>query len=224
MNKEITVSNEEYTISTLDIADMMGMQHKNLLRKLEGRTEKGKHIKGYIEILDEHQMEPVEFFIKNSYVDDKGETRPCYEVTKMGCEFLANKFTGEKGVLFTAKYIKRFHEMEDALKQVQQEQNNTLGKIPENLLLERETDWYSTRKSKINYVRDKFDMTKREYMHRILEGINEYYNFDSARKKFIALNDRLPWNNSEVISYFPQLRKIADEILYNDMKCCLDEE
>lgn len=224
MDKEIKVSNEEYTISTLDIADMMGMQHKSILRKLEGRTEKGKHIKGYIEILGKNQMVPSEFFIKSSYVNEQNKTMPCYEVTKMGCEFLANKFTGEKGVLFTAKYIKRFHEMEDALKQAQQEQSNTLEKIPENLLLEKETDWYSTRKSKINYVRDKFDMTKREYMHRILEGINEYYNFDSARKKFIALNDRLPWNNSEVISYFPQLRKIADEILYNDMKCCLDEE
>lgn len=224
MDKEIKVSNEEYTISTLDIADMMETSHSKILRKLEGRTEKGKHIKGYIEILGEAQMGSSEFFIKSSYVNEQNKTMPCYEVTKMGCEFLANKFTGEKGVLFTAKYIKRFHEMEDALKQVQQEQNNTLGKIPENLLLERETDWYSTRKSKINYVRDKFDMTKREYMHHILEGINEYYNFDSARKKFIALNDRLPWSNSEVISYFPQLRKMADEILYNDMKCCLDEE
>lgn len=44
MNKEIKVSSK-------------------ILRKLEGRTGKGKHIKGYIEILDEHQMEPVEFFI-----------------------------------------------------------------------------------------------------------------------------------------------------------------
>lgn len=63
MNKEITVRNEEYTISTLDIADMMGMQHKSILRKLEGRTEKGKHIKGYIEILGENQMGSSEFFI-----------------------------------------------------------------------------------------------------------------------------------------------------------------
>lgn len=46
MNKEITVSNEEYTISTLDIADMMETSHSKILRKLEGRTEKGKHIKG----------------------------------------------------------------------------------------------------------------------------------------------------------------------------------
>lgn len=44
MNKEIKVSSK-------------------ILRKLEGRTGKWKHIKGYIEILDEHQMETVEFFI-----------------------------------------------------------------------------------------------------------------------------------------------------------------
>lgn len=54
----------------------------------------------------------VDYFIKSSYVDAKGEDRPCYLVTKLGCDFLANKFTGEKGILFTAKYVKRFDEME----------------------------------------------------------------------------------------------------------------
>ena len=58
----------------------------------------------------------VVYFIKSSYVDAKGEERPCYLVTKLGCDFLANKFTGEKGVLFTAKYVKRFDEMEQELK------------------------------------------------------------------------------------------------------------
>jgi hypothetical protein len=32
----------------------------------------------------------------------------------MGCEMVANKLTGEKGVLFTAAYIMRFNEMEAA--------------------------------------------------------------------------------------------------------------
>lgn len=41
---------------------------------------------------------------------------PCYEVTKLGCDFLANKFTGEKGILFTARYVKRFDEMEKQIK------------------------------------------------------------------------------------------------------------
>lgn len=33
----------------------------------------------------------------------------------MGCEFIAHKLTGVKGTEFTAKYINRFHEMEDTI-------------------------------------------------------------------------------------------------------------
>lgn len=69
----------------------------------------------YIQILD-NNIVVVDYFIKSSYVDGKGESRPCYEVTKLGCDFLANKFTGEKGVLFTARYVKRFRDMEDYAK------------------------------------------------------------------------------------------------------------
>lgn len=32
---------------------------------------------------------------------------------KKGCEFIAHKMTGQKGTEFTARYINRFHEMED---------------------------------------------------------------------------------------------------------------
>ena len=99
-------------ITTLEIAEMMGVSHNDILRKLNGR--KGR--KGYIQILNESQMVVVDYFIKSSYIDSKGETRPCYLVTKLGCDFLANKFTGEKGVIFTAKYVKRFHQMEDTIK------------------------------------------------------------------------------------------------------------
>ena len=42
---------------------------------------------------------------------------PCYLVTKKGCEFIAHKLTGQKGTEFTAKYINRFHEMEDDIQQ-----------------------------------------------------------------------------------------------------------
>ncbi len=40
---------------------------------------------------------------------------PCYLVTKKGCEFIAHKLTGQKGTEFTARYINRFHEMEDEI-------------------------------------------------------------------------------------------------------------
>ena len=97
------------TLTTLEVAEMMEVPHSDLLKKLEGRKDR----KGYIQILNEGQMSVVDYFLKYTYLDAKGEERPCYEVTRMGCDFLANKSTGEKGVLFTARYVKRFNEMEN---------------------------------------------------------------------------------------------------------------
>lgn len=92
---------------------MLGMKHYKVLEKLDGT--KDRKTKGIIEILNAHDFVVVDYFIKSSYVDAKGEDRPCYLVTKLGCDFLANKFTGEKGILFTAKYVKRFDEMEHTI-------------------------------------------------------------------------------------------------------------
>lgn len=107
----------DFMLSTVEIAEMLDdTPHKDILKKLEGRTQKnGKRIKGYVEILTERQMSPSDFFIPSTYKDSSGKENKCYKVTKKGCEFLANKFTGEKGVLFTARYINRFHEMETQL-------------------------------------------------------------------------------------------------------------
>lgn len=96
------------TITTLEVAEMMETEHAKLIRKLEGSKDR----KGYIEILSEAQMGVADYFIKSSYKDAQGKERPCYQVTKLGCDFLANKSTGEKGVIFTARYVKRFYEME----------------------------------------------------------------------------------------------------------------
>ena len=113
MNKLAMIDRERNTIDTREVAEMMGIEHKLILRKLEG-TKDGK-TKGIIPILNENNFVLVDYFIESTYVDLKGETRKCYLCTKMGCEFLANKFTGEKGILFTAHYVKRFNEMEKKL-------------------------------------------------------------------------------------------------------------
>lgn len=108
----------EQMITTVDIAGMMDMPHRSVLRKLEGRTnQNGVHTKGIIEILNEHQMVQSDYFIKSIYINKQNKEMPCYKLTRKGCEFLANKFQGEKGIIFTAKYIERFHQMEDIIKQ-----------------------------------------------------------------------------------------------------------
>ena len=55
-----------------------------------------------------------DFFIESTYISKQNRVMPCFLLSKMGCEMVANKLTGEKGVLFTAAYVTRFNEMEIA--------------------------------------------------------------------------------------------------------------
>lgn len=74
-----------------------------------------RDIRRYVKQLGESNFAFSDFFIESTYQSEQGKILPCYMVTKKGCEFIANKLTGVKGTKFTATYINRFHEMEDAL-------------------------------------------------------------------------------------------------------------
>lgn len=103
MNELIQSSN---TITSLEVAEMVGKEHSNLM----------KDVRRYIQKSAEVKIDLGDFFIESTYLDANNQSRPCYEVTKKGCEFIANKLTGAKGVAFTARYINRFHDMEDCIK------------------------------------------------------------------------------------------------------------
>ena len=107
---ELTVFNRNgqlYTDSR-DVAKMVGKDHAHLMRD----------IKKYVGVLTQSKIGFSDFFIESTYKDPTGRTLPCYLITKKGCEFVANKLTGEKGILFTATYINAFHKMEDTIKQL----------------------------------------------------------------------------------------------------------
>ena len=72
-----------------------------------------KSIRGYEGHLIEGNFPPNEYFIESSYQDSIGRTLPCYLCTKKGCDMIANKMTGKKGVIFTAKYINAFEKMKE---------------------------------------------------------------------------------------------------------------
>ena len=108
-----TLNNKTITIDSREVAEMLETSHSKIIRKLEG----DKTHKGIIPVLSEAQLGVSEYFIESSYKDNSGKTNKCYLCTKMGCEMLANKLTGEKGILFTAKYVDKFNEMENKLKE-----------------------------------------------------------------------------------------------------------
>lgn len=111
----LQILNQQKTINSREVAEMLGKEHKYILRDIEG-TEK---VKGIIPTLLGANLHPAKYFIESSYKDGSGKTNKCYEVTKMGCEVLGNKQQGEKGNLFTAKYVERFNEMEKAIQIIQ---------------------------------------------------------------------------------------------------------
>ena len=108
MNENLTTK-EIATINSKEVAEMMEMEHSKLLRKISGINKD----------FTEAKIGLSDYWLESSYVDASGKSNKCYEVTKMGCEFLAHKSTGSKGNIFTAKYMQRFNEMEKELQQIQ---------------------------------------------------------------------------------------------------------
>lgn len=106
MNNELINTSAIETIDSREVAEMVDMEHKNLLSK----------IRKYVEILDGSKLSSPQFFVPSTYVNNQNKEQPCYLLTKKGCEMVANKLTGEKGVIFTAKYVNRFAEMEQKIK------------------------------------------------------------------------------------------------------------
>lgn len=105
---ELTIINKNGQLVTdsREVADMIGKRHSDLLESIDG----------FIKHLTNGNFRSLDFFIPSTYKDNKGEERPCYLLTRKGCDMVANKMTGEKGVLFTAAYVTKFEEMEQTLK------------------------------------------------------------------------------------------------------------
>lgn len=109
MTNELSVNQQEVNyIDSLEVAEMTGKRHADLLRTIDGYSEV---------FLTNGKVRSLDYFVTAKYLDLKGEPRRKYLLTRKGCELVANKMTGEKGILFTVAYIDRFHEMEKAVQQ-----------------------------------------------------------------------------------------------------------
>ena len=108
---KITNNNGVKVTDSRDVAKMIGKQHCTLMRD----------IKKYIENIkksDNTSLYSQDFFIESTYQGKRREEK-CFLITEKGCEFIANKLTGKKGTEFTAQYVNSFHDMKDALQEVE---------------------------------------------------------------------------------------------------------
>lgn len=105
-----------------DVAKMIGKQHCTLMRDIRSYIDdmnKNMNTELYSSNSEKSKVNSQNFFIESTYLDKYNREKPCYLITKKGCEFIGNKLNGKKGVEFTAQYVNAFNDMKDALQEVE---------------------------------------------------------------------------------------------------------
>lgn len=215
---EIEKLDNKMTITTLEVAEMMGVPHYDILKKLEGVTRSNGTIKtkGIIPILENENFVISDYFEVSSYKDASGRKNKCYNLTKLGCDLLANSFTGEKGILFTAKYVKRFNELKQALENKKQPAAlptsykeallQLIAQIEENERLEAENKSMLPEAKFPDVITDSEDCITIEEMSKILHskgiqvGRNRLYQW--LRIENVLMSNNLPYQKYMEAGYF----------------------
>lgn len=114
----------ELFTTSIDVADKFGKQHAHVLRSVRAILENDAELNGSDFGLVN--------FKETSYLDEKNERRPMYEMTRSGFSILAMGFTGKKALQWKIKYEQAFSKMETALlnqKNLSWQANRQQGKL-----------------------------------------------------------------------------------------------
>ena len=106
MSNELRTSTKDNTISSREVAEMMEIRHDHMLDKIDKLNS----------ILNNRNLGASKYWYETTYKQARnGKECREYQVTKKGCELIAHKTEGQKGVEFTVRYMDRFEEMEKKL-------------------------------------------------------------------------------------------------------------
>ena len=194
----------ERTLDSREVAELIGKAHKELLRD----------IRKYVSVLTSANLRSSDYFIPNEYLDAKKEPRPCYLLSKIGCDLVANKLQGTKGIEFTAIYVKKFEDMEQHIKADTTQLTST--KVQLKALLEHEEKLEQLQVD-VSELKNEIDLTRIQkkrlsdiVRHNAMEAVGGKKSeaYKPYYKIAIAENWRSIKNYFEVASYeeIPRLK------------------
>lgn len=229
------------TLSSLEVAKMMEKRHDNLVRdiqkyskyieesnnslglvKNDESSEEEKFNALKIEVVKNNQrknarvedgfIDSTEFWTDSTYLDGKGESRPYYNITKKGCEFIAHKCTGRKGTVFTARYINRFHEMEH---EITGKRLETKEKVPNvaNCPAPPAKNWYRKNLWKIKPCAIKMYCSVEEFLVFLFEYLNNFFDTLIAKEIYEEQTGNTLEKDVDLLDFFPDMGERAQEIL-----------
>lgn len=98
----ITVQNGQAVVTSLEIAQRFGKQHKNVLQSIASITAENSAL--------------TQMFFQTTYTTGTGKPYPMYLMNRDGFSLLAMGFTGKEALEWKIKYITAFNQMEQQLR------------------------------------------------------------------------------------------------------------
>lgn len=219
------------TLTSMEVAEMVEKTHDNLIKSIRryskyidesnasldavkndavSEEDNLKQLKN--EVVKAETIDLQEFWTESQYKDGKGQTRPCYNITKKGCEFIAHKCTGRKGTVFTARYINRFHEMEH---EITGKRLETKEKVPNvaNCPAPPAKNWYRKNLWKIKPCAVKMYCSEEEFLVILFEYLNNFFDTLTAKEIYEEQTGNRLEKDVDLLDFFPDMGERAQEIL-----------
>lgn len=194
----------EQTITSIEVAEMVEKTHANLL----------KDIRRYCKQLGEVNIDFSDFFKESTYCTEQKKELPCYDVTKKGCEFIAHKLTGVKGTAFTARYINRFHDMEETIKQSQAVLPKNDDPFADCYISKQQLDashgaWFRKNNWKLKIIMERFEWKRKFLYHKILVELSDIYDLELEERFYVQRFGYRPEYKLDLLDGSKSLARLA---------------
>lgn len=110
---EIKIENNELLVSSRQIAEHFGKQHKDVLESIRNLTAENSATK----------------FFHSAEFENRGKNYPMYLMNRDGFSLLVMGFTGKEALEWKLKYIQAFNDMETKLKQSKSVEDSRADKL-----------------------------------------------------------------------------------------------
>ena len=222
-------------LTSMEVAEMVEKRHDNLVRSInrysayiEESNNRVRQLKSELtkngtedsalksEVAETEVINLQEFWIKSSYADEQGKDRICYNITKKGCEFIAHKCTGKKGTVFTARYINRFHEMEQEVSSNKPIKRLSAKKpVPKvsNCPAPPAENWYRKNRWKIKSCVPGLFQSENHFLSDLFDIVNSEYDTAKAAEMYEEQTGKKAEPAVDLLDFFPDMGEFAQNVL-----------
>ena len=206
-------------IDSREVARMMGKEHWEIIWYIDGNKDSG--VTSIAECLTKQGILLSDYFIPSSFTSNNREYK-CYLCTRMGCDLLATRQIGEKGILFSAKYVKRFNTMEKELESKSVHQHPSLAREDELILTVVKGDTPIDRATALQeytaLITDKATAPLKEELKQVttelndktefIDDINDCFTFTEVKE----YNKQLLRDRKDIVLCTAKLNEVAAEL------------